>query len=133
MRRILLFVMIAGMPLLCAAATTGSLKAYAQEEESGPRVWDFGKIPAGTKAQHVFVFKNEGAQKLTIKNVSTSCGCTASKVDKTELKPGEETEINVTFNSSAYNGPVKQFVYVNTDSTTEPLVRFTVKADVQRK
>jgi hypothetical protein len=93
-------------------------------------VWDFGQVRAGDIAKHTFIFKNETNEILTIKNVSTSCGCTASEVKKKVLQPGESTEIEVRFNSKKYSGPVKQYVYVNTDDPVSPVVKFTIKADV---
>lgn len=133
MRKAFLIISIAGISFLCLAAQRTALTVCAQEEEtaSGERVWDFGKIPSNTKVEHVFTFRNDGKDKLTIKNVTTSCGCTASDIDKKELAPGEETGIKVSFNSSAYRGQIKQFVYVATDNLAEPLVKFTIVADVQ--
>jgi hypothetical protein len=92
--------------------------------------WDFGQIKKGLVARHEFVFRNTSAKALTIKNVTTSCGCTASEVKKKTLKPRESTLIKVSFNSKGYSGRVQQFVYVNTDNLDNPVVKYIIKANV---
>lgn len=94
------------------------------------RVWDFGKVKAGAVLKHEFVLKNELPRTLRVKDVTTSCGCTASNAQKKVLAPQETTAIPVTFNSTGYSGSVQQFVYVNTDNVDNPFVKFTIKAEV---
>ncbi|MCX7927810.1 MAG: DUF1573 domain-containing protein [Candidatus Omnitrophica bacterium] len=93
--------------------------------------WDFGTIPEGTVVRHQFSFVNKTAQPLTIKDVTTSCGCTASSIKNKNLAPGQQTIIEVTFDSKGYKGPTTQFVYVNTDDPNNPLYRFSIKGFVQ--
>ena len=95
-----------------------------------PYLWDFKTVQEGAKPKHTFILKNDSPKVLNIKNVSTSCGCTASQVKKKVLQPGESTNIQVSFNSKGYSGAVTQFVYVNTDSLENPVIRYTIKADV---
>ncbi|MDD5668578.1 MAG: DUF1573 domain-containing protein [Candidatus Omnitrophica bacterium] len=95
-----------------------------------PFVWDFGQIKQGTEVNHVFTITNESQQPIKIKDINTSCGCTASEVKKKDLAPGESTEIGVTFKSSGYSGPVQQFVYVHTDKPEDPILKLTIKAEV---
>ena len=102
------------------------------KEEQDPSTWDFGEIKAGEILKHEFVLKNETAQALNIKEVTSSCGCTASEAKKTELLPGESTTIEVKFNSTNYSGPVQQYVYVHTDSLDNPVIRYIIKADVEK-
>jgi hypothetical protein len=93
-------------------------------------IWDFGKVKQGEIVQHDFVFKNESPKTLNIKEVNTSCGCTVSKVMKKTLLPGEDTVIEVKFNSKGYWSFVQQFVYVHTDNLDKPLIRYIIKGDV---
>jgi hypothetical protein len=100
------------------------------EEKVDPNLWDFKDVPAGEKVTHNFLIKNNSSITLNIKNVNTSCGCTASEIKNKSLKPGEETQLEVRFNSAKYNGPVTQFVYVNTDDVDNPVVKYTIRANV---
>lgn len=95
-------------------------------------VWDFGQIKEGEIARHEFIFSNKTDNTLEIKNVNTSCGCTVPEVRKKLLMPGEATVIEVRFNSKGYSGIVEQFIYVNTDSVSSPVVKLTIKAEVVR-
>ncbi|PIP21290.1 MAG: hypothetical protein COX40_00180 [Candidatus Omnitrophica bacterium CG23_combo_of_CG06-09_8_20_14_all_40_11] len=95
-----------------------------------PYSWDFGQVKEGEVLKHIFVLKNESEATLTIKDVNTSCGCTASKVEKKILLPGQSATIEVRFNSKGYSGPVQQYVYVHTDSLDKPVLRFIIKAEV---
>ncbi len=94
--------------------------------------WDFGVVKQGQVIQHDFIIKNESTRELNIKDVNTSCGCTVSKAKNKTLKPQESTLIEVKFNSKGYSGKVKQYVYVNTDSLDNPLLRYIISADVVR-
>lgn len=93
-------------------------------------LWDFGRVKEGLVLEHNFILKNYYDKTLNILNVRTSCGCTGSKVDKYKLRPGESARIKVHFKTRGYSGPVQQFVYVNTDSKDNPILKFTIKAEV---
>lgn len=103
------------------------------KDTNDPYIWDFGKVNHGEDLQHTFILKNESPKVLNIKQVSTSCGCTASKVKKKTLLPGESAEIEVTFKTKGYSGPVQQFIYVTTDGLDNPILRFIIKAEVVKQ
>ena len=104
----------------------------AEDTAAAENEWDFGRVKQGAVVKHDFTFKNETPGILKITGISTSCGCTASQAKKESLAPGESTIINVAFNSKGYSGAVKQFVYVNTDNAGMSVVRFIVKAEVEK-
>jgi hypothetical protein len=114
----------------CGLAVAGEAQANLSPKTSDPYLWDFGKAKAGELLKHDFVFKNGSSDILEIVNIHTSCGCTASEAGKKSLMPQDSTTITVTFNTKGYSGPVKQFVYVHTDSADLSIVKFTVKAEV---
>jgi hypothetical protein len=95
-----------------------------------PFTLDFGKVKQGEVLKHSFILKNDSKKLLIIKDVNTSCGCTASKAGKKTLAPGESTTIDISFNTKGYSGQVSQFIYVNTDSIDKPVIRFMIKAEV---
>ena len=104
--------------------------AYAGINIADPNEWDFSRVKQGEILKHDFILKNESGKVLNIKSVDTSCGCTVSKTKKTVLLPQEAALIEVNFDTKGYLGPVQQFVYVNTDSLDNPLIRFIIKADI---
>ena len=53
---------------------------------------DFGEIESGETIDIRYEFENIGDKPLIIKNVSASCGCTSTKLEKREYQPGEKGE-----------------------------------------
>jgi len=102
---------------------------YAQQPQDG-FTWDFGKVRQGKVVVHEFTLKNETKKILKVNDLTTSCGCAASKIKEKTLAPGKSTFIEVKFNSKGYSGPVQQYIYVNTDSLDNPVTKFIIKADV---
>jgi hypothetical protein len=116
-------------------ASTGPfvpVESSAEKEKTDPNQWDFGKVKEGAVLKHEFTLKNETNDILGINNIHTSCGCTVSESTKKSLLPQSSTVITVSFNSKGYLGPVTQFVYVNTDNADISIVKFTIKADIQK-
>jgi hypothetical protein len=97
-----------------------------------PFTWDFGRVKAGIALEHDFVLKNDSKRVLRVQNISTSCGCTVSEVAKKTLAPGESTTIKVKFDSLGYYGETQQFVYVTTDNLDKPILRYIIKAYVEK-
>lgn len=93
---------------------------------------NFGTINSGDNVQVEFKFKNVGDNVLQLKNISTSCGCTAARIEKTEYKPGEEGVIPITFNSLGKHGRVYERIIVATN-TKENLIRLHLEGKVIMK
>lgn len=93
--------------------------------------FDFGQIYQNKKVEHIFTFKNEGDQVLSVDKVKTSCGCTAAVLSNKAVKPGETGEIGVTFNPAHRTGKQKKTIYVNSDDPVEPVVQLTIEASVK--
>lgn len=112
----------------CAQGNIGSAQNPGEKSQYA---WDFGSVKEGQILKHEFALKNESSKILNIKDVNSSCGCMVSQVKKKALLPGESTLVEVKFNTKGYSGPTEQFVYVHTDSLNQPILRFTVKANVK--
>jgi len=91
---------------------------------------DFGKVKQGDELSYDFVFKNEGDDVLNIRNVETTCGCTAALVSDRRVDPGKSGRIKVTFNSRGYAGEVTKYVFVDTDDPQSPRVQLKILAAV---
>jgi hypothetical protein len=96
-----------------------SVAALAQTAEQ-PRMviksteYNFGEIKKGKVVEYAFVFKNEGKADLEIKAVVPACGCTASEYTKF-VPSGQEGKIQLTVNTSAFNGPISKTADVYTN------------------
>jgi hypothetical protein len=94
---------------------------------------DFGEIDAGKVVDLEFKFENVGNEDLVIKNISASCGCTATKLEKKEYKPGEKGVLPVKFFSRGYNGKIVKSVTVSTNDKENVYTRLKISGTVNLK
>lgn len=92
--------------------------------------YDFGKIYIGDIVKHGFKFKNCGSGELIIKNVKSSCGCTAALVSKSNLLKDEEGEVQIKFNPGRYVGKVTKSVTVNSNDLQNSSYKLTITGEV---
>ncbi|MBD0403394.1 MULTISPECIES: DUF1573 domain-containing protein [unclassified Flammeovirga] len=85
------------------------------------KTYEFGDIHQGDVVEHTFKFSNTGDAPLVITNVTTTCGCTAPNWPKEPIKPGDQGEILVKFNSRGKRGVQNKpiTVYSNAKTTTK--------------
>ncbi|MCA9310377.1 MAG: DUF1573 domain-containing protein, partial [Phycisphaerales bacterium] len=77
---------------------------------------DFGNVSDTDTNEFKFPFTNTGTGTLIVRDVKTSCGCTTTKLSRTEFAPGEGDEIEVKFKPK---GGGKQSKYI-TVITNDP-------------
>jgi len=113
-----------------------SLTITAFAQLMGPKVsvqqvdYDFGNITQGDIVSHTFILSNNGGDLLKITDVRASCGCTAANPTKRELKPGESSNLEVTFNSKGRKGPQVKTVNVTTNDPDRKDVLLTIKCNI---
>ena len=78
---------------------------------------NFGEIIDGEKVDLEFRIKNTGTGDLIITNAKASCGCTQLKFPKEIIKPGNEENISVTFDSTNKTGKQKKTITLTTNAT----------------
>lgn len=91
--------------------TTDKLPDMLFEEETH----DFGRITQGEKVAYSFKFKNTGSANLIISAANGSCGCTIPDYPKKPIAPGEESVIDVVFNSEGKSGMVEKSITLVTN------------------
>ena len=91
---------------------------------------DFGTINQGEKVSYTFKFKNTGNVDLVISSAVGSCGCTVPHYPKGTVKPGEDGQIDVTFDSSGKQGKVEKMVTLVTNCKPNTKI-LTIIADIQ--
>ena len=77
---------------------------------------ELGKIKGSTQNDVEFKFTNAGKNELVIRNIRSTCGCTAVQQGNqgVGIKAGESSSIKATFNSGGYTGKVTKAIYVYT-------------------
>ncbi len=107
--------------------------AYQSHSLRNNSYWDFGRVREGRLLKHTFMLRNNSNKPLVIKKLDTSCGCTTLKISKDKLLPKETVMIGVSFDTTGYNDKVQQYVYVHTDSPENPIIKFTINAEIIKK
>jgi uncharacterized cupredoxin-like copper-binding protein len=109
------------------------------KKSSGPSLdipktqFNFGQVTEGKVVDHVFTFKNNGDSPLTIKEVKTSCGCTAALLSKKELAPGEEGELKVELNTANRSGKMSRNITIISNDIDEPQKNLTIYAEILKE
>lgn len=92
---------------------------------------DFGIMDQESEATKEILFENTGNQVLEIKDVKSSCGCTAALPSDRIIDPGEKGILTVTFKSGKSMGDVEKVVTIITNDSVKPETRLPVKAHVK--
>ncbi len=94
-------------------------------------IHNFGSIKQGDIVTTNFIMTNNGKSDLKIYKTKASCGCTVSEPEKTLLKPGEKTNLKVTFNSTGKSGQDSKSVTVYCNDPTYSEAMVIIKSDIQ--
>ena len=98
--------------------------------------YDAGSVVKGSPAVADLVVRNLGDRPLTIKGVSTSCGCTKATLTPMIIPPGGEGGLHVVYDSGAHKedlGLIKRFVFISSDDADEDDVRISFTVMVEAK
>jgi len=98
-----------------------------------PMAYDFGDIIQDSVVTTIFVITNAGSDLLKITKVWASCGCTAVMPAKNELKPGESTDIKVTFNSKGKSEKQNKIISIETNDPKNSTIKLSLTGNVIKK
>lgn len=124
------------IPIILLVSATFSL-AGGKIAVIGKDTIDFGKYPAREKKVATYTVRNVGDDTLKILKVRKTCGCTSATAPKSELKPDEETQVEVVILPNAIFGLFSKntfvestdtdnrFLKLNTAGNAIPLVKVT--------
>jgi len=93
--------------------------------------FDAGNIIQGEKVNYAFKFKNAGGGVLKIESAKPSCGCTASAPRKSEIEPGETSQIEMTFDSTGRTGLQSKTITVTSNDPINPTIVLKFKCNIQ--
>lgn len=92
--------------------------------------YDFGEMKQGDKKDHTFTLTNDGKSELIIRNVRSSCGCTAVAPSKKVIAPGESVPLKVTFDSRGKRGRQSKSVTVITNDPKTPTSMLRISCNI---
>lgn len=93
--------------------------------------FDFGAMNQGDKKEHTFSLVNNGKSDLIIRNVRSSCGCTAVAPAKKVIPAGESAPIKVTFDSRGKRGRQSKTITVITNDPKNTTTTLRISSDVK--
>ena len=78
----------------------------------------------------VYRFTNASREPLVIKRLVSSCSCAAAVAVKTEIGPGESSQIRVTYNPKGHPGRFERKIFVYTEGEDDPAAILRLSVDV---
>ena len=99
----------------------GTAAAGAPKAQVAEPTYNFGTALSGPPLNHVFMIKNVGSAPLEIRNVTSSCGCTAAKPSKKVLAPGEVATIAASVDTHFEQGHSLSVVTLTTNDLANPI------------
>jgi hypothetical protein len=111
-------------------------KLSAEDLKNAPVVsydmetFDFGDIKPGTKSEHIFNLKNSGKMNLIIRDVKSSCGCTAVSPPKNMVASGETVPLKVVFDSTGKSGRQNKTITVITNDPKNPTTILRISSNI---
>ena len=87
--------------------------------------YDFGKMETGGSGRHEFVIHNTGKGILALEKGPTTCSCTVSEIDRTQLAPGEVAKVTVQWHPKGH-GTFRQSASIRTNDPDKPTLDLTV-------
>jgi hypothetical protein len=94
--------------------------------------FNFGKVKEGKVVTHTFNFTNNGKALLEVKDIKTSCGCTAAIVSSKKIEPGQNGTIRVDLDTANRSGSMSRTVTITTNDPDEAQRTLTVMVDIQK-
>jgi hypothetical protein len=91
--------------------------------------FDFGKMETGGAGRHDFVIRNAGKGTLLLEKGPTTCSCTVSEIDHTQLAPGESAKVTLQWHPKGH-GPFRQSASVSTNDPEKPALDLTISGEL---
>jgi hypothetical protein len=117
---------LSSMPVDTAGGVVLGPVFYLPETEH-----DFGLMKQGEIGKYTFKIINKGTGTLEIKDITTSCGCTAAVVTDKNIPAGKEGAVMVQFDSSGKNGKLSRRITIFSNDPKNSYKNITIYADVE--
>lgn len=92
--------------------------------------FDFGDIKPNGKVEHTFNLKNTGKKELIIRDVKSSCGCTAVSPSKNMVAANESVPLKVVFDSTGKSGRQNKTITVITNDPKNPTTVLRISSNI---
>ena len=90
---------------------------------------DIGTIKEGEIIQKTFQITNSSEETIELDTPTIPCDCNKIEIEKLKLKPGETTNVNISFNSKGYKGKTVKSVYLKVKNQ-KGILRLVLTSDI---
>jgi hypothetical protein len=94
--------------------------------------YDFGTIRQSAVVTNVFMIRNEGDTTFAAGLPRTTCGCTAVRIDKRMIGPGETASLTAVFTAAKQKGEQHKVIYLPADGSATPVLKLYLQGVVER-
>lgn len=97
----------------------------------GTKEIDLKNISSNTIQNRSVSISNKGQRDLEIRKIQGNCDCLKLEIPKTELRPGESVELQITFDPSGRKGIDQRNIYLFSNDPVNPVQLFILKSRVE--
>ncbi|MBN3519384.1 DUF1573 domain-containing protein [Algoriphagus lutimaris] len=97
----------------------------------GTKEIDLKNISANTIQNRSVTISNKGQRELEIRKIQGNCDCLKLEIPKTELRPGESVELQITFDPKGRKGIDQRNIYLFSNDPVNPVQLFILKSRVE--
>ncbi len=131
-------ILLVGRSTWTVAAACGWLTT--ETDKNAPRAaikldrmsYDLGEVISGRTVDVTFQVTNVGGQRLILRELDGSCECLSSDRPEILVAPGSTHNLVARLDTSKLCGPMKLELRYRTSDPSQPLVTFSVLADVRQ-
>ncbi len=116
------------MEIVIADQSNSGAKAELLTEEN----FHFGVMAPGDQGEKLFRIRNAGTEDLTLLEGASTCKCTIGSFGSSVLKPGEETDIKVSWTVKTQEREFSQRAQVITNDPSRVTLDFQITGEVVR-
>jgi hypothetical protein len=126
-------------PQLRLSFTAIIVDKISNPDGKGPKLnlntnqFDFGNVEEGKIYDTKITFSNKGNDLLEIRDVKSSCGCTAAMLSSKKLQPGESGTIRIELDTANRLGKLTRTVTLITNDPSEPNRTITLFANIEKR
>jgi len=109
---------------------TTSSQEMPKVEVVGGDEFDFGVMEPGGEGTHSFVVRNVGKGPLELRIAGSTCKCTVGSLKDAVLKPGEQTDIDLTWVAKSSSEEFGQSAILKTNDPTRGEVNLKIRGRI---
>ncbi|MBU0559090.1 MAG: DUF1573 domain-containing protein [Bacteroidetes bacterium] len=113
-------------------STMQSVKKTAPVMSLSKTQHNFGTVKEGEVLELHIAVRNNGDADLNIKDVKTSCGCTATMLSANTIKPNEAANLEIKLDTSGRVGQMTRTVSIDSDDPSSSLQTVTLFVNIEK-